>query len=54
MNGNTDEAAKNLFRVLREADSLNADVILAELLPEEGLGRAVNDRLERAQQSMKS
>ena len=48
-----EDAAKNLFRVLREADSMNADVILAELLPDEGLGRAVNDRLERAQHSMK-
>jgi L-threonylcarbamoyladenylate synthase len=52
-NGSTDEAAKNLFRVLREVDSMNADVILAELLPDEGLGKAVNDRLERAQHSMK-
>lgn len=51
--GSTDEAAKNLFRMLREVDSMNADVILAELLPDEGLGRAVNDRLERAQHSMK-
>lgn len=52
--GNANEAAKNLFRVLREADNIAADVILAELLPDEGLGRAVNDRLERAQHSMKS
>ena len=52
--GNANEAAKNLFRVLREADNLDADVILAELLPDEGLGKAVNDRLERAQHSMKS
>lgn len=52
--GSTGEAAKNLFRVLREADQLQADVILAEQLPDEGLGKAVNDRLERAQHSMKS
>lgn len=51
--GNANEAAKNLFRVLREADNMDADMILAELLPHEGLGRAVNDRLERAQHSMK-
>ncbi|HTH31510.1 MAG TPA: L-threonylcarbamoyladenylate synthase [Lacibacter sp.] len=51
--GSAEEAAKNLFRVLREADNMHADVILAELLPNEGLGRAVNDRLERAQHSMK-
>lgn len=53
-NGSKEEAAKNLFRFLREADQLQADVILAEYVPEEGLGRAVNDRLERAQHSMKS
>lgn len=51
--GSTEEAAKNLFRVLREVDNMNADVILAELLHDEGLGKAVNDRLERAQHSMK-
>ncbi|RXK61831.1 threonylcarbamoyl-AMP synthase [Lacibacter luteus] len=53
VNADAGEAAKNLFRALREADQLQADVILAELLPDEGLGRAVNDRLERAQHSMK-
>ncbi|HLO37327.1 MAG TPA: L-threonylcarbamoyladenylate synthase [Lacibacter sp.] len=51
--GNMEEAAKNLFRVLRKVDSMDADVIFAELLPDEGLGRAVNDRLERAQHAMK-
>lgn len=48
-----EEAAKNLFHVLRETDKLKADVILAEPLPNEGLGRAINDRLERAQFIMK-
>lgn len=52
-NGSNEDAAKNLFRVLREADQLPADIIVAERLPDEGLGRAVNDRLERAQHSMK-
>jgi L-threonylcarbamoyladenylate synthase len=47
--GSVDEAAKHLFRVLREIDKLKADIILAEPLPNEGLGRAINDRLERAQ-----
>ena len=51
--GSMEEAAKNLFRVLRKVDTMNADVILAELLPDEGLGKAVNDRLERAQHDMK-
>ena len=52
-NGLVEEAAKNLFRILREIDKLKADVILAEPLPNKGLGRAINDRLERAQFIMK-
>ncbi len=51
--GNIDEAAKNLFGILRLADNLKADVLLAELLPNKGLGIAINDRLERAQNIMK-
>ncbi len=47
--GNTDEAARNLFSVMREADSCGGDVILAPVLPETGLGAAVNDRLKRAE-----
>ena len=47
------EAAKNLFGILRLADHLKADVLLAELLPNKGLGIAINDRLERAQYVMK-
>lgn len=46
--GNFTEAARNLFAGMRYLDSLQLDVILAELLPEEDLGRAVNDRLRRA------
>ncbi|MBW3469886.1 L-threonylcarbamoyladenylate synthase [Arthrospiribacter ruber] len=46
--GSTHEAAKNLFAAMRALDSLDVSVILSELLPEEGLGRAVNDRLRRA------
>ena len=46
--GSLDEAAQNLFASLRSLDKMPADVILAELLPEEGLGRAINDRLRRA------
>ena len=43
------EAARNLFRVIRQIDKLDADIILAERFPESGLGRAINDRLQRAQ-----
>jgi L-threonylcarbamoyladenylate synthase len=46
--GNLHEAASNLFSVLREIDRLDVDLILAEKFPEEGIGRAINDRLSRA------
>lgn len=42
------EAALNLFRFLRLADESEADSVLCEKLPENGLGRAINDRLQRA------
>ena len=41
-------AARNLFTALRELDSADTTAIVAELLPEKGLGRAINDRLRRA------
>jgi len=41
------EAAKNLFRTLREADASDVDVIIARYVPDEGLGKAINDRLRR-------
>ena len=46
--GNSEEAAANLFAMLRTLDQSGYDCIVAELLPEAGLGRAVNDRLRRA------
>ncbi len=46
--GDLAEAAQRLFAAMHELDAMGLDVILAELLPEEGLGRAVNDRLRRA------
>ena len=42
------EAAANLFRYLRELDSRGLDLIVAETVPDEGLGAAINDRLCRA------
>jgi L-threonylcarbamoyladenylate synthase len=45
------EAASRLFRCLRELDSAGVDLIVAEKLPEEGLGAAINDRLRRASTS---
>jgi L-threonylcarbamoyladenylate synthase len=45
---NYQEAAVNLFSFLRELDETNVDVIITDLLPEQGLGLAINDRLRRA------
>jgi L-threonylcarbamoyladenylate synthase len=42
------EAAANLFRYLRELDQMSLDLLVAEKLPDEGLGAAINDRLCRA------
>jgi L-threonylcarbamoyladenylate synthase len=46
--GDPREAAANLFRYLRELDDLDADLIVAERVPEIGLGAAIMDRLRRA------
>ena len=46
--GDLSEAATNLFRMLRELDAANLDLIVAEKVPEEGIGVAINDRLRRA------
>jgi L-threonylcarbamoyladenylate synthase len=43
-----DEAAQHLFAAMRTIDTFDIDVIIAEVFPEEGLGRAINDRLKRA------
>jgi L-threonylcarbamoyladenylate synthase len=46
--GNMEEAARNLFSALRELDKLEIEIILAELVPDIGLGKAINDRMRRA------
>lgn len=46
--GDLSEAARRLFSGLRQLDSHNPSVILAETVPDYGLGRAINDRLRRA------
>lgn len=46
--GDVNEAARGLFTGLRELDASDADLIVAEEFPDEGLGRAINDRLRRA------
>lgn len=47
--GDFTEAARRLFAGMRYLDSLPLEAILAELLPEVDLGRAINDRLRRAE-----
>jgi L-threonylcarbamoyladenylate synthase len=42
------EAARELFSALRELDAGDSEVILAEVFPGHGIGRAINDRLARA------
>ena len=46
--GNLNEAAVNLYRYMHLLDNMNLDAIWAAPLPEEGIGNAINDRLERA------
>ena len=46
--GSLEEAAQNLFTALRQLDKYDVDVILTELVPDHGLGKAINDRLRRA------
>lgn len=45
---NFNEAAGNLFSFLRDLDEAEVDVIITPLVPEIGLGLAINDRLRRA------
>lgn len=46
--GDMHEAARHLFRYMRELDDMPCRVIYAEKLPSRGLGIAINDRLTRA------
>lgn len=46
--GNLEEAASNIFSAMRILDKKGLQLILAEPMPDEGLGRAINDRLKRA------
>jgi L-threonylcarbamoyladenylate synthase len=47
-NGNLNQAARKLFAGLRWLDSLDIDKVYIRLVPEQGLGAAINDRLRRA------
>lgn len=47
--GCLEAAARTLFHGLRLLDGMDIDLILAEYVPNHGLGEAINDRLRRAQ-----
>lgn len=46
--GNLREAAANLFSYMKQADATGARTIAFSAIPDEGLGEAIRDRLERA------
>lgn len=46
--GNPVEAARRLFSALRDLDTAGYEAIEAEPAPDDGIGRAINDRLRRA------
>lgn len=48
VNGRLEEAAANFFAALHRLDRAGLDRIVATPFPEQGLGRALNDRLRRA------
>ena len=47
-NGDLKEAASQLYAALHRLDKLNLDMIVAERFPDSGLGKSINDKLERA------
>lgn len=46
--GSLEEAARNLYAALHRLDQLELDLIIAERFPDHGLGKTINDRLQRA------
>ena len=46
--GDLDEAASKLYEAMHCMDKLDLDMIVAERFPNIGLGKSINDRLERA------
>jgi L-threonylcarbamoyladenylate synthase len=46
--GNLEEAAARLFAAMRELDQAGAAAIAVMPIPAQGLGEAINDRLQRA------
>ncbi len=49
-NQNLEEAAQNLYAAMQELDNMGFDLIIAEKFPNIGIGKALNDKLLRAQE----
>ena len=50
--GNLEEAAHRLYYLLHQLDLIKPDVIVAEWLPENEVGQAINDKLRRGAESI--
>ena len=48
LSSDTAEAAMRLYQAMRRLDSLSLSLIVVKLLPEDGIGLAVNNRLQKA------
>jgi L-threonylcarbamoyladenylate synthase len=46
--GDLREAASNFYNALHQLDRCDLEVIIAEEMPNVGLGKTINDRLKRA------
>jgi len=46
--GHLEEAARNLYAALHRLDQLQLELIVVPYFPNEGLGKTINDRLQRA------
>ncbi|MEC8782190.1 MAG: Sua5 family C-terminal domain-containing protein, partial [Planctomycetota bacterium] len=46
--GDLTEIARSLFATLRELDQLDLDLIVIDTCEEQGMGRAIMDRIRRA------
>ena len=46
--GDMAEAASKLYDAMHDLDFQNLDIIIAERFPDFGLGKSINDRLQRA------
>lgn len=46
--GDLNVAAQNLYAALHRLDNAGLDIIIAQRFPDEGIGKTINDRLQRA------